>query len=234
MFIINHYFYPANTQEGNKSVLLNPEFSLQMYKVFFKDRLLILTNRIETDLTTDFNAILKYSNQGELKTFLNNFEQNEDLKTAIIYWHNQHQLLQKVRDCYKNILAAGGLVWNAHHKQFLIFKRLGMIDLPKGKVDKGETFEEAALREVEEECGLHELKITNKLATTFHTYRLADKIILKETRWFEMTYHGTATPTPQTEENIEAVWWINPEDFKDFAAYTYPSIREVLKKSSGI
>lgn len=199
-----------------------------MYKVFFKDRVLILTNRIETDLTPDFNAILKYSNQGELRTFLNNFEQNEELKTAIIYWHNQHQLLQKVRDCYKNILAAGGLVWNADHKQFLIFKRLGVIDLPKGKVDKGETFEEAALREVEEECGLHELTITSKLATTFHTYRLSNQTIFKETRWFEMTYHGTATPTPQKEENIESAWWITPESFKEFAPFAYPSIREVV------
>lgn len=195
---------------------------------------MVLTSQIEKDLTLDFNTILKYSNQGELSKFINNFEDNTNLKTAVIYWHNERELLQNFRDCFINIQAAGGLVWNRSGDMFLIFRRLGVIDLPKGKLEKEETFENAALREVEEECSLSELKITNRLPASFHTYWLNNQLVLKETRWFEMTHLGTKSPIPQLEEHIESVWWVTPEDFSLLAIDTYPSILEVLKKSEKI
>jgi len=205
-----------------------------MYKVFLKDKLILITNRVEKDLPSEFNAILKYSNQGELKKFIQNFEQNNDLTTAIIYWHNEKELLQNFRNCYKNILAAGGVVWNHDMDQFLIFNRLGKIDLPKGKLETDETFEHAALREVEEECGLSDLEIVGKLTTTFHTYHLCDQPVFKETRWFEIIYRGTVTPKPQLEEHIDSVWWVRPDAFVQLIPNTYPSVLEVLNKSNKI
>lgn len=202
-----------------------------MYKVFFKDRVMVLTSRIEKDLTPDFNAIFKYSNQGELKKFIQNFERNDAIKTAIIYWHNERELLQFYRDCYKNILAAGGLVWNQKADKFLVFKRLGFVDLPKGKIEKEETFEQAALREVTEECGLNELEIFNRLATTYHTYYIGNQPIFKETRWFEMRHNGNGSLTAQTEEHIESIWWVTPEEFNSLINFTYPSVLQVLSSS---
>jgi ADP-ribose pyrophosphatase YjhB (NUDIX family) len=203
-----------------------------MYKIFFKDRVIILTNSISSDLTNDFGSILKYSNRGELIQFIDNFEKNVSIKSAYIYWHNANELLQQFRSCFKNLLAAGGLVWDAHSTSFLAMNRLGCFDLPKGKVEANETFEEAAVREVEEECNIEDVKILNKLTTTFHTYHLKGQSILKETRWYEMVYNGDTVPTPQTEEDIEDVFWMSPQNIADITTKTYPSILEVLGASA--
>jgi len=107
-------------------------------------------------------------------------------------------------------VAAGGGYVVRHTGQgvevLLIFRR-GVWDLPKGKLDKRESREEGALREVEEEVGAKELRIVRALGTTIHDYYQGSRYIVKTTHWFEM-----ATPTlefvPQTEEGIQEVrWW---------------------------
>ncbi len=202
-----------------------------MYKIFFKDRVVLLTDRIDSDLTTGFDGIHKLGSDGELKKFLTSFENNEGREQAIIYHHNKHELFQRFRSCYKNLLAAGGLIWNPEKTHFLTMCRLGRPDLPKGKVEKEETFEEAAIREVEEECGIRNPEIISPIGPSFHVYHLNGQTILKETRWFEMIYHGNSTPTPQTEEDISEINWVSGENVKNFADTTYPSIREILKKT---
>lgn len=205
-----------------------------MYKIFFKDRVIHLTDRIESTLTADFGAILKYANQSELKEFIKNFENDTRIKSAFIYSHNLFELLKNFRACFYSLPAAGGLVWNTDLNRFIGMKRLGVYDLPKGKVEKNETFEEAAIREVQEECGIKELTILKSLTSTFHTYPLKGQTVFKETRWYEMQYHGSSLPTPQVEENIESVFWVDPKELDLFTSATYPSILEVLKKSDHI
>ena len=85
---------------------------------------------------------------------------------------------------YKVIEAAGGLVFNEKNKILMIFRN-GKWDLPKGKIELGESIEDAAIREVEEECGIDNLKIDNKLINTYHTYNLNGFNILKKT-WFRL------------------------------------------------
>jgi 8-oxo-dGTP pyrophosphatase MutT (NUDIX family) len=204
-----------------------------MYKIFFKDRVIILTRHIENDLSADFSSILKYANQGELQQFIHDFEKDESRKCAYIYHHHSLELLQHFKACFKNLPAAGGLVWNKDKTAFLGMQRLGYFDLPKGKVEPSETFEQAALREVEEECNVYGLSISKKLTRTFHTYSIGNQPILKETHWYEMIYHGTETPQPQVEEHIESVFWVKPQALPALLANTYPSIIEVLK-SAGV
>ena len=59
----------------------------------------------------------------------------------------------------KFIHAAGGLVQNTNG-DFLFMERNNTLDLPKGKLEKGESDEEGALREVEEETGVLSSKIS--------------------------------------------------------------------------
>ncbi len=200
-----------------------------MYKVFFKDRIVFLTNNIERDLNNDFGAIFKYSNNKELKDFVLNFEKKDEIKSAFIYHHNLDELIEHFSECFKLIFAAGGVVKNKLD-EILFIHRLGVWDLPKGKAEKGESIEETAMREVEEECAISNLHIIRPLAPTFHTYSLKGKFILKKTFWFEMSYSGNETPQPQTEEDITKVKWMNKADIKVALTNTYPSIIEVIKE----
>jgi hypothetical protein len=84
---------------------------------------------------------------------------------------------EEVKESWKSFVArftlieaAGGLVKNSK-EEYLFIYRLGKWDLPKGKAEYNESPEETAIREVEEECGLKNLKIEKKLGKTFHTYR---------------------------------------------------------------
>ncbi len=200
-----------------------------MYKVFFKDRIVFLTDNIERDLSIEFGAIFKYSNPKELDDFISQFIQKEEIKKAYIYHHNLDELFQLFSNHFKNINAAGGLVFNKKN-QLLFIHRMGVWDLPKGKAEKGESIEETALREVEEECGLTHLNIIKPLPNTYHTYLHKGEMVLKTTYWYQMEYLLDETPTPQLEEDITEVSWKYTSEIPEVMKNTYASISEILKK----
>ncbi len=123
--------------------------------------------------------------------------------------------------------AAGGLVEN-DCGEYLAIKRLGKWDLPKGKIEKGEKPEECALREVEEECGIHNINIKNNLCNTYHTYQLKGRWILKKTYWYRMEYNGNEELIPQIEEDITDVIWTSDNHTYIIKSNTYKSILDVL------
>ena len=104
---------------------------------------------------------------------------------------------------FHTVSAAGGLVLNAK-KEILFIYRAKKWDLPKGRIEKGETIEETAIREVEEECGISNLKLIKPLLTTYHVY-FQNGMKLKETFWFVMTSNDTKALVPQLEEGITKV-----------------------------
>ncbi len=199
-----------------------------MYKVFFKDRIVFLTDNIDRDLSAEFGAIFKYSNPKELGDFINQFIQKEEITKAFIYHHNIDELFHLFSEHFKNINAAGGVVFN-NNDELLFIHRLGVWDLPKGKAEEGESIQETAIREVEEECGLSQLNIIKQLPCTYHTYPLKGKMILKTTYWYEMKYLLNEMLVPQIEEDITEVCWKKTSELKDVLKNTYASIAEILK-----
>ena len=107
--------------------------------------------------------------------------------SLIIYSEDEKKLREDFFSFYKVMKAAGGLVFNDECKVLSIFRR-GFWDLPKGKIEKEESCEDAALREVIEETGVENLKIVRYLTDTYHTYfdSRKNRRVLKHSFWYEM------------------------------------------------
>ncbi len=126
------------------------------------------------------------------------------------------------------MLAAGATVFNDQDELLLMYRR-GFWDLPKGKVDDGETIEECALREVKEETGLKKLLLKEKITTTYHTYKDKSTYILKETHWFKMLAPELQPLIPQKAEQIELLKWVKPTELELYMNKTYASIKHTIQ-----
>jgi len=113
--------------------------------------------------------------------------------------------------------------------KILFIHRMGMWDLPKGKIEKGEAFKEGALREVEEECNVR-VEIVDKVCTTWHTYTKGEKSILKKTVWYHMNCLDDSNKKPQIDEGIDEVRWMNENETNVALYNSYKSITHVLTK----
>jgi 8-oxo-dGTP pyrophosphatase MutT (NUDIX family) len=131
----------------------------------------------------------------------------------------------------KKIIAAGGLVINDKRELLMMFRR-GKWDLPKGKLDEGETIEACALREVQEETGVRNLELGNLVGITHHEYfdKHLNKNVIKETHWFSMQANGEEKLIPQTDEDIETIIWADEYELKECLKNTYKNIVEIIQK----
>lgn len=125
------------------------------------------------------------------------------------------------------VQAAGGAIGDGHGR-LLAIHRLGRWDLPKGKVERGETVEAAALREVREECGLQQVEMVAPLCETWHTYHRDGLAQLKCTHWFLMKADPAQRLLPQAEEDIDAVKWLDAAGRDAMRIGTYPSLQPVI------
>lgn len=201
-----------------------------MYKVYINQTPLYLCHSTELSLAPAYDALhLVARYVGKAKTLFNYIdmlEKTDRYKAVVVYSDDLDALWADFVDQYKWIEAAGGLVFNPDGKALLFYRR-GFWDLPKGKIDPGETVEAAAVREVNEETGLNEVAISDVLQPTYHTYREKNKVrVLKKTFWFVME----APKQPlhlQAEEDIERAEWcsLTPENIPQ---PVYPSILDVI------
>ncbi|MFC2150923.1 NUDIX hydrolase [Bacteroidota bacterium] len=201
-----------------------------MYKVFYNDRTVFFIDNDLNYIEQNDNKIHYFKNKKQLKSAINIFLNNQELIELYVVHRDIDFAFNKFKKLYKLIEAAGGLVKTDNENYLLIFRR-GKWDLPKGKLERNEVPELAALREVEEECGLGDLEIQKLLEITYHTYKLKNKDILKRTYWYVMLYKGNEEPKPQTEEEITEVRWFNTKSLNEVFLNTFPSIIEVFNKN---
>lgn len=201
-------------------------------KIYFGDKPVFLCD----DINQELNEILHHPDAvfvdeisgPAIKSLLHEIKKPEF--HAGVLWHKDIEQLKK--GFFKHFVlieAAGGIVQN-NKKELLFIYRLGKWDLPKGKMEKGEKPDECALREVEEETGVTNLKLKKKTGETYHTYDEFGKHILKTTHWYYMTCPAGQKLVPQTEEDITETKWISTKDIKEPVANTYPSIKDILGK----
>lgn len=131
----------------------------------------------------------------------------------------------------RKIIAAGGLIVNEKNELLLIFRRKKW-DLPKGKLDEGETIENCALREVQEETGLRPVFSGGLIGLTYHDYfdKWSQEDVTKETHWYGMKVTGSQNPVPQAEEDITAIKWVTKADLDKYMKESYPNVIDIIKK----
>ncbi len=133
----------------------------------------------------------------------------------------------------EKIIAAGGIVSNEDGAILLMYRR-GKWDLPKGKLDDGETLEQCAVREIEEETGLRNISLGNLIGTTIHYYTENGKNLKKEAHWYNMSVKGNQPLIPQTEEGITELKWVATDGLKEYLDNTYPNIVDIVNKYLGL
>jgi ADP-ribose pyrophosphatase YjhB (NUDIX family) len=175
-----------------------------MYRVFVNDKPIILTTTVSKEAHFK-NYLLKRVNIGKVIKDLN--------KTN----------LQEVR-LIPNVIAGGGKVLNKNGDILFIYRN-DKWDLPKGKIEGKESIEETSLREVEEETGVKDLKITKPLETTYHIFKRNGKHKIKITYWFEMMSNYDGKLEPQADEGITKVEWLNPDKTIEAMENSYANIK---------
>lgn len=203
-----------------------------MYKIYINKTKLIL---IPTEDLPHYPAaskdILVSPYNGKRKTlfnFIDMFEKSDRIKQCVIYYPDFDELQSEFLSIYKIVEAGGGVVEN-ENGEILFIHRRGYWDLPKGKIDKGETKEEAAVREVEEETGVKGLELKDHILTTHHSYRnRKDRRCIKVSHWYRMSCESQDL-IPQTEEDIEQATWLSREAYQSIRSEAYDSIIDVMQ-----
>lgn len=165
----------------------------------------------------------------EIKNLINWLEsaKNTGIDKIFIGITDKVAFKKSFKSSFKIISAAGGVVLN-QEKILLMYRRKSW-DLPKGKIDAGETPQKAAIREIKEETNI-DAKIIGKIGKTYHNYRQNGAFLLKKTYWYVLQAQGKINPKPQTEEDIEKLIFADSTEMIECSKKMYQSIRFVLEK----
>jgi 8-oxo-dGTP pyrophosphatase MutT (NUDIX family) len=195
----------------------------QKYRIYINEKVILLTenipNKAETYEKIDANVF-------DLKIIYTWIVAHHS-KQFYIICNNPKVFLKAIILNTTLIEAAGGLVKNSDGNYLFIFRN-DKWDLPKGKIEKDEAVKVAAVREVEEECGILVSKLGKKICKTYHVYISKGEVVLKKTHWYSMKYKGTDKLKPQTEEGITDVRWFRKGHIDAILQNTFPSILDVL------
>ena len=200
-----------------------------MYKIFHENKALIFPKIEGNSLKLD--ATLQESDRYDaelLCDFLPEWLDDRDPGDTFIHEVGENAVASALNETFKMAPAAGGVVIT--DGKIVSITRHNIPDLPKGHIEKGESPEQAALREVEEETGIGKLHIIKELPSTWHCYLEHEEWRLKRTYWYLMESEEAIQPKPQTEEGITEIKLIGNEEIEDFLKNTFRSISEILDK----
>lgn len=153
------------------------------------------------------------------------------VETIYLTHHNPKKLLPLFKKKLPIAVAAGGVVKNNEGKLLFIYRKKRW-DLPKGKVEKGETLQEGATREVKEETGVKKIKVGDLVGVTYHIFKRNNRYQLKESHWFYMTTKYDGELEPQTKEDITKAVWKGKKKTVKALEKTYPNIAHLFAKAN--
>lgn len=204
-------------------------------KIYFDNKPLFLCDEVDEVLQPyvhhDDTIFIDELNSHTVKAMIHEMELAK-IHAGVFYHPDLEELKKAFYKKFTLVLAAGGLVLNEEQKILMIFRR-GKWDLPKGKLDKGETLEDCAVREVEEETGLQQVKLLSPQMITRHTYHEGTRFILKESHWYDMKVKGDQPLVPQAEEAITDIKWLNYKEAEKLFPQCYPSVIDVIRTCAG-
>jgi 8-oxo-dGTP pyrophosphatase MutT (NUDIX family) len=196
-------------------------------KIYYNNKFLEFPKSQSQSSQNQTIKIYNKENNKTLKNIIDDFLDETNQKSFQIFTFNFDETFHYFKNSFSYIEAAGGFI--EKDKQYLFIHRLGKWDLPKGKLDKGETIQKAAVRECEEECAVSNLKITKQLSSTFHIYPYKGAFALKQTYWFYMLTDHSKKLKPQLEENIDEAKWFSENEVKTIVLNdTYLTIKDVI------
>ncbi len=193
-----------------------------MYQVFVNDKPIVLTTVVEKEDGFK-NYLLSKVKIGKVIKTLN----NTNLPEARLIGKKEGKLIKKFLKKLPNVVAGGGKVYNKNGDILFIYRN-DKWDLPKGKIEKKETIEETAIREVEEETGVKQLEIVKPLDTTYHIFKRNGKHKIKVTYWFEMKSDYAGPLNPEQSEGITKVKWLSADKAEEALKNSYANIRGLI------
>ena len=200
-------------------------------KIFFNDKPLFLCNDVTAELQPyvhhDDAVFIDELNLHTVKSMIHEM-QDASIHAGVFFHHDLEELKTMFFKKFTPVKAAGGFVLNQNKEVLMMFRR-GKWDLPKGKMDKKESFEECAIRETEEETGLKNITLIAPLITTYHTYHEGTRYILKETKWFRMKVSDEQKLIPQAEEQITKLEWVEKNNLTNYLQNSFSSVKDVLE-----
>lgn len=200
---------------------------MQMYKVFIENITLKFISKEEDYNSNELLFCESSASDGldALKKVISDFS-GSTVSLNYICKDPQLSFEQYFKE-FDKIEAAGGIV--KRKSSFLFIKRNGLWDIPKGKIDEGETPEIAAVREIEEECGVCNAQIEKFICNTYHTYTYKGCPTIKKTYWYALSYNGPKVEKPQIEEGITKVKWMKQHKITKVIDNTFLSIIDVIE-----
>jgi len=195
-----------------------------MYKVFSGEKCIMISEKGVNNVDKNSRVIV-FKSAEDLHKEYRQFARSSNPKKLIVIG-NEERVWKVFRSLFAYI-EAGGVVRNEKGNLLMIYRNKRW-DLPKGRLEKGESPDQTALREVEEECGVKNLKITSEFMLTHHIFFQDKHEWIKRTYWYEMTCKDSTKPQPQAEEGIIKAEWMSREEVRKIRNKIYPSLQEVL------